>query len=318
MALFCLIFRPLGLRTSEKENVTMAMSTWKMQTTRWMFRVLGTVAPRVAANTAYTLFSTPHPRRPSQRDMHIMNAAERLQSTYTNGTLAGYAWGDKGNPTVLLVHGWEGHVGNFTSLVEPLVNAGLRVLAFDAPAHGYSTGTTSTMVDYATALSALTIEFGPLHGIVAHSVGAVAAIFMMGTMKHYRIKKLVLVGAPCEFKDVLARYGDELALTQQTQHQMQRLTHQKLGIPLSALSIKALIPYITTPGLLIHDRHDPLIPFGDAETIAAHWQDAELIATEGLGHNKTLRHADVVDRIARFIAAPHPEEIVTEEQVYDY
>lgn len=287
----------------------MQTQPWKLHTTRLMFRVLGTVAPRVAANRAYTLFNTPRFRRISARDQAVLNAAERLHSTFRDSALTGYAWGEEGRPQILLVHGWEGHVGNFSSLVMPLVNAGFRVIGFDGPAHGDSDGTTSNVIDYASVLSDLMVEFGPMHGVVAHSLGAPAIVFMMSTMMHYRIKRLVLIGAPCEFTDVLARFADELSLTPRTLHQMERLTHERLGIPMSAVSLKAMIPYITTPGLVIHDRRDPVIPFDDAETIAAHWQGSELIATEGLGHNKTLRHAGTIYRIVDFIAEPQFGEI---------
>jgi predicted alpha/beta hydrolase family esterase len=126
--------------------------------------------------------------------------------------------------------------------------------------------------------------------VVAHSMGAPAIVFMMSTRMHYRIKRLVLVGAPCEFQDVVARFADELSLTPQTVNQMECLTRERQGIPLSAVSLKAMIPYITAPGLVIHDRRDPVIPFEDAEVIAAHWPGSDLVVTEGLGHNKTLRH----------------------------
>lgn len=279
----------------------MHTQTWKLRTNRLVFRLLDTVAPSIAANQAYRRFITPQPRRPSTRDQAIMDAAKVLHSTYTQGTLVGYTWGQ--GPTILLVHGWEGSARNFTSLVTPLVSAGFRVIAFDAPAHGGSDGTTITTVEYATVLSALITEFGPLYGVVAHSIGAAAMVFMMGTMKHRRMERLVLVGTPNEMRDVMARFADALNLTGRTLNHLHRLTHQRVGIPVSALSVKAMIPYITTPGLVIHDRQDPVIPFSDAETIAAHWPDSKLLATDGLGHYKILHDPEIIKQIVGFVAS---------------
>lgn len=278
----------------------MQTPSWKLLKNRLVFRMLDTVAPRVAANRAYTMFMTPRSRHTSSRDQEVMDAAEILHSTYTNGSLVGYAWG--AGPKILLVHGWEGSVRNFTSLVMPLVNAGFRVIAFDAPAHGKSDGTTSNALEYATVLSALITEFGPMYGVVAHSVGAAGLIFMMGTMKHYRMERVVLVGAPCEMSDVMADFASHLGLTERSLGHMYRLTQQNLGIPISAFSVKTMIPYITTPGLVIHDRRDPVVPFSDAETIAAHWPDSNLIATDGLGHYRTLRDPEIIEQITNFMA----------------
>lgn len=284
----------------------MQTQTWKLRTTRFVFRVMGAVAPRIAAERAYTMFSTPRSTRTSTRDQHVMDAAEKLRSTFTNKSLTGYAWGE--GPSILLVHGWEGAARNFTTLVMPLVEAGFRVVAFDAPAHGDSDGYSSNLFEYSSALAALTTEFGPIYGIIAHSMGAAATIFMMGTMKHYRINRLVLVGAPCELTDVMARFAGEINLTTRSLSLMYRLTYERLGIPASAVSIKAMIPYISTPGLLIHDRRDSVIPFGDAVTIAEHWPSGELVTTDGLGHYKTLRDSATVERIVRFMADVRPDE----------
>lgn len=276
------------------------MQTFKLQTHQLVFRTLGTVAPRLAANRAYTLFMTPQRPRLSDKDEAVMSAAQKLHTAYAGGSLVGYSWG--AGPTILLAHGWEGSVRTFTTMVMPLVKAGFRVIAFDAPAHGNSDGTTSNVIDYATALSVLITEFGPVYGVVAHSVGAAALVFMMGTMKHYRIRRLVFAGAPCELSDVLARFASRLNLTDQTLNHMHRLVHKRLGVPPSAVSIRTMIPYITAPGLVIHDRRDPFVPFSDAETIAAHWPGADLVATDGLGHNRTLRSPEIIDRIVSFMA----------------
>lgn len=284
----------------------MQTQTWKLRTTHLMFRLLGTVAPRVAAQRAYTLFTTPQPRRSAGRDQSVMQAARELHATYTKGALVGYSWGE--GPNILLVHGWEGVARNFSTMVMPLVDAGFRVIAFDAPAHGKSDGTSSSIVEYASVLSALITEFGPMYGVVAHSAGAASLVLTLGTVKHYRMRRLVLMGAPCEFGDVLARFADQMNLTPRTWEHMQRLTRERMGMPLSAFSVKSIIPYISTPGLVIHDIQDPVIPFSDGETIAAHWPGAQLIATDGLGHNHPLRNPEVIEQIVRFMADPLPDD----------
>ena len=80
----------------------------------------------------------------------------------------------------------------FSSLIDPLVKSGYRVVAFDAPAHGRSSGSHVDLMDHADAIMAVTGKIGPVYGIIAHSFGAVpskverAAVFKS---KHFETRK---------------------------------------------------------------------------------------------------------------------------------
>ncbi len=77
---------------------------------------------------------------------------------------------------MLLVHGWEGRGSQLGAFVEPLVRAGLSVVAFDAPGHGDSPGRRLYLTDMADAIIDVERAVGPLHAIVAHSFGAAAVL----------------------------------------------------------------------------------------------------------------------------------------------
>jgi pimeloyl-ACP methyl ester carboxylesterase len=54
--------------------------------------------------------------------------------------------------------------------------------------------------------------------------------------------------------------------------------------------------------LVVHDEGDEIIPFAEGQQIAAAWPGAVLHATRGLGHNRILRDAAVVQAAVEFIA----------------
>ncbi|WP_460503569.1 hypothetical protein, partial [Hymenobacter agri] len=54
--------------------------------------------------------------------------------------------------------------------------------------------------------------------------------------------------------------------------------------------------------LVLHDEHDEIIPFAEGRHIAAAWPHAWLHATRGLGHNRILRDAGVIQHAVAFIA----------------
>ncbi len=65
-----------------------------------------------------------------------------------------------------------------------------------------------------------------------------------------------------------------------------------------------IAPSLQVPLLVIHDRNDKEVPVRSGQSIAEAWPDADLIITEGLGHQRILR-ADAVQNVAvSFIDAP--------------
>jgi pimeloyl-ACP methyl ester carboxylesterase len=61
---------------------------------------------------------------------------------------------------------------------------------------------------------------------------------------------------------------------------------------------------LALPLLVIHDRHDTVVPWENGQSVVAAWGNATLVTTEGLGHSGSLQHPDVIARIAGFLAEP--------------
>ena len=95
----------------------------------------------------------------------------------------GYAWGE--GPTILFVHGWTNHSGTWQSYIAQLVDSGYRVVAFDAPAHGQSSGSVLTPVRYMTVINAFIENIGMPHAIVGHSYGAMCAVLSLRNNPNY-------------------------------------------------------------------------------------------------------------------------------------
>lgn len=71
----------------------------------------------------------------------------------------------------------------------------------------------------------------------------------------------------------------------------------------------AIAPSMRLPLLVIHDEHDKEVPVSVGRRIASAWPGAELLVTEGLGHQRNLRDAEVKNSAVRFIdAAEHRKQ----------
>src|SRR4249919_144652 len=146
---------------------------WGVRAMRVVFRVLCAFAPATAARIVDRLWFTP-PKSSLRPDVQefLRNADEALSFKVNGRAISAWSWGQ--GPLVILMHGWGGNAGQFRSFVEPLVQAGFRAVAFDAPAHGASDATRSgdsrvNFVEFARALQEVDRAIGPAVGLIAHS-----------------------------------------------------------------------------------------------------------------------------------------------------
>jgi pimeloyl-ACP methyl ester carboxylesterase len=264
--------------------------------------LLGRVLPGLAATVLERAMLTPtRPRDRAGADLVRRDTATLVP--YGHRWLATWSFG--AGPTVMLVHGWSGHAGQFEPWIEALVAAGYRVVLFDAPAHGLSTGTRTTLMDFAGAVQHVAGLSGPIHAIVAHSFGAPAAVF---AMKHgLAVRRLVLLAAPISLIDAATGVARLIGFPLRVARLMQRRLERRLKFRWAETTTDRFLAQISARGaprtLLIHDRRDREVPFAMAERIAAAVPSARLVATDGLGHVRLLRARRVVDEALNFLRA---------------
>src|SRR4051812_2578979 len=113
---------------------------------RIKFKVLELISMSKAAEEAFELFCTPYSKRRSYVEPAIFQKADRLSFEFDNHTIHGFRWkpGASNGYKMLICHGFDSNSYKFERYIQPLLEKGFEVLAFDAPAHGLSTGKTIT------------------------------------------------------------------------------------------------------------------------------------------------------------------------------
>jgi pimeloyl-ACP methyl ester carboxylesterase len=53
--------------------------------------------------------------------------------------------------------------------------------------------------------------------------------------------------------------------------------------------------------LIVHDLCDREVPWGDGELYARLWNNARLLTTKGLGHNRILDDPEVIEAVLAFV-----------------
>src|ERR1051325_9513457 len=117
-----------------------------MKLQRVVNSVAGIVPPELSAQAAKRVLL--HPRRHQPRPYEAAARKSARRVTFRFG-LSGLAWGQPGDPVVLMLHGWEGRPTQFAGFVTPLVAAGRQVIALEAPGHGESPGEQATLMEFA-------------------------------------------------------------------------------------------------------------------------------------------------------------------------
>jgi pimeloyl-ACP methyl ester carboxylesterase len=281
---------------------------------RSVFALLGPLAPGLAARLALRLFLTP-PARPrvTPEERECMRLATRIDMPLAG--VAAWSWGQ--GPAVLLVHGWGGRGSQMCAFVAPLVEAGFKVVSFDGPAHGESSGVRTDMIAFVAAIKSVIAHLGGIEAIIGHSFGAACALLASRDQQHLA-KKLVLIGCPPNGIWMSEQFGAALGVSPVILARMRALLEERYpGIldwaELSMLKMAARSPH---PLLLVHDKDDRTVPY--AEAAACFMREApeiEHVATEGLGHRGALKAAAAIDRTVRFITHPHAAPEAARDEV---
>lgn len=285
-------------------NVRTKTPPLAFQALRTGLGLLSRMTPDGAALVAERLFLSPRRRARPAAELDLLARARHVLVPSEHGPIAAWEWGDEG-PRVLLVHGWEGRGAQLGALVEPLVAIGFRVVTFDAPGHGDTAGSISSLFHFARSVHAVVAAFGPFHAVIAHSMGGAATAWALHQAPFAR--RVAMVAPPIDVRDFTRQLGRALGLEEDVRDRIHRRLGERFGVSVESVRAEALAPDMRAPLLVVHDEDDRDVPIRCGELYAERWPGATLVRTRGLGHHRILRDDAVVRTLVRFVAedAPH-------------
>lgn len=278
---------------------------------------LGHLRPAVAADEAYRRFCRPDlsSHRSPIQPLLVARARVHLErATWVGvetalGRIQAYEYLPDTTPvrTIALVHGWTSEAAFMAAFIEPLRQAGNRIVTFDFPAHGFSAGRSASMIDCARAMLAVAERLGPFDAVIAHSIGGLVTLLVAEGGKPMArpmpSPRLVLIASPNELEVVAKDFGATLNLGPLAQAGFERRLERVGHRPISCFSAAVLLRARPADTLLVHSRDDEDVGFGHAERLAQAVPHVRLHATDGLGHAKVL-YAPPVVRVVRDFLSP--------------
>ena len=261
------------------------------------FNIFVWFLPNKIAHQAFEVFCTVRKGKVLPNQKQYLDDAKLDVINVAGHSIQLYNWpGEK--ETVLLVHGWESNAWRWHKLIEKLQKANYNIIAFDAPAHGYSTGKLLYVPLYAEALQAIILKYQP-KTVVGHSVGGMTVLYNEHKHSNSCIKKIVTVGSPSEFHEILTHYKNLLGFSNKVMKVVEGYIYSKFGFTPKEFSSSKFVLANSKKGLLFHDRLDKITPYNASVDVHKHWKGSEFVSTEGFGHS--MHQKEVNDKIIAFL-----------------
>jgi len=269
---------------------------------RFVFRIYEKIAPAAAARWGYKLFLTPIHYPIPERELKALQKATLFHVDCNGTPIQCYSWGE--GPVVLFVHGWAGRGLQVSEFIEPLVAQGMRVVAFDAQAHGKTPGKQTNLPAMAEALMLVVQELEELHAIVTHSFGA--TVTALGFELGLSVDTVAFISAPTIGAAVITEYLRRINGSIGTGEYIKLAIERDFHRSYESLALENTIHNMdaSTNVLIVHDRGDIEAPFFHAERLEKLLPNPSTFYTDGLGHTRLLRNPELLFAVTEHIKAP--------------
>jgi pimeloyl-ACP methyl ester carboxylesterase len=270
---------------------------------QYKFKLISLVSSRSAAESAFGLFCTPYSKKVTQPEPSTFAEADKLTIEIEGNKVKGFHWkpSEPNGHKILICHGFDSRTYNFEKYVIALLDKKFEVLAFDAPAHGLSSGKTINVGVYRDMILKIENCFGPLSGIISHSFGGLATALAIEQLQANQDKRLVFIAPATETTTAMKHFFKAIPLGKDVLTEFEKIILEKGGHPSSWFSVARAIQNFTCPTLWIHDKKDMITPYADmAHLPELKLQHVKFYITEGLGHSKIYRQEEIIQTAVGF------------------
>lgn len=267
---------------------------------RFYYNSFGLLRKERSAEELIKLFTTPRSRVIRQKEIEILNNSKTGHVDFQGHKVKLYEWGS-GEEYILLCHGWESNAGSLGAFVEPLVEKGYKVIAYDSLAHGGSEGKQSNMMIFKEIAKSIIEKLGKPKVAIGHSLGA-NVIVLLAKEESLDIDQVILISPFNQLRAIFLGFKDILKIPEPIYGLMldkvsYRFKYNVRDMEFGMVGHESPLKDI----LIMHDRDDKITPFSHSHTMAKRWKKARLLPLEGSGHYKILWHPDTLEHSFRFI-----------------
>ena len=270
---------------------------------RTKFKLLSSISKRKAAEKAFELFCTPQIRT-KKKLPPVFEKSERLEFPFHGYRVRGYRWhhSPKVKRKALVLHGFESSVVNFDKYISALLQKEYEVLAFDAPAHGSSSGKKINVLIYKDLVRYIWDNYGPVDSFLTHSFGGLALSLALENISYPDSTKIVFIAPAVETRTAIDNFFKFLHLDPAIREEFECIIKEQGGQPAEWYSVSRVAPKIKGQVLFLQDKNDEMTPLSDVKPIIEkHYPNFRFIISEGLGHRRIYRDDQSFEKIMEFL-----------------
>lgn len=265
-----------------------------------LVRIVSILLPNTITSFAYNQLTNPQVRKLRQNELNTLDKSEKEILKFKDFDIQLYTW-KGGDKEILLIHGWEGQAGNFSDLIELLLDNGYTIHSFDGPSHGFSSKGSTSLFEF-TELVGVLIRKYKVKTLISHSFGGVATTYALFNNPDIHIDKYILITTPDKFTERIDDVSEMVGITQNVKAKLIERLQNETGIDVNTLNVSDFVKTINVrKSLIIHDKNDKVIPIKRSKNVHQNWGVSEFETVEGTGHFRILRTKAVLDRVVSYL-----------------
>lgn len=238
-----------------------------------------------------------------KKEIKIKNEAACSNHIIDNANnITVYEWGN--GPIIAISHGWNGRACEFYNIIEKLTSSGYRVIAFDYPGHGESTGSETNLVEMSKVLNTFLSHYGQVETLICHSLSSLCVLQLKKISTS--LKNIILISPPFSLSDVIDEYCKKMPYSLRTKQHFKTHFNDRFGDSVwNDYTFESPKEIFESPIkiTIIHDIHDEEVCYDKSRDIIEINPQIRLISTENLGHYKITRSIRTIKHIERIISS---------------
>jgi len=265
-----------------------------------LVRIASNLFPKAITSFAYKKLTSPQVLKLRANELATLEKAEKETFKFKDFDIQLYSW-KGGQKKIFLIHGWEGQAGNFSDLIEALLENDYTVYAFDGPSHGFSSKGKTSLFEF-TALVGVLIKKFQVRNLVSHSFGGVATTYALYNNKDLEIDKYALLTTPDKFVERIDDVSAMVGITDKVKNQLINRLEKEFSFDVKTLNVSDFVKDINVKkSIIIHDKNDKIIPIERSKNVHNNWSASQFKEIEGTGHFRILRTAEVIKDVLSFM-----------------
>lgn len=258
------------------------------------------VFPGLMVRIAYNHLTNPQIKKLRDRELAVLDKAEKKKVGFKDFQIQTYCW-KGGDKRLMLIHGWEGQAGNFSSMVPALLEAGFTIYAFDGPSHGFSSTGPTSLFEFTDLVGVLLREYRP-QALISHSFGGVAATYALHSNPDISVDRYALITTPDKFSQRIQAVVDQVGVTEKVRDRLVDRLELEIPIAVNEVNVSSFVKSVDVEkALIIHDKNDRVIPISQSKNVYENWPACEFMEVEGTGHFKILSDTSVINSLLDFL-----------------